>query len=141
MSRVRLSELPTRRKCTIFLPVAPCCAAKHLPGGPRLTPQLSLTLRCNGVDVAGAQPLVWVYTQAELALVTAAVRARLMPLLESVRADLGLQRAAAAERDAQTEVVKDYILVRVLHSVDVTETMSVSRCPHGRLFAVHAYRI
>ena len=43
---------------------------------------------------------------------TAAVRARLAPLLDAVRADLGPQRAAAAERDAQTEFVREYILVR-----------------------------
>ncbi len=60
-----------------------------------------------------------VSAQAELALVTAAVRARLVPLLDAVRADLGPQRAAAAERDAQTEVVKDYILVRVPHPLDI----------------------
>ena len=43
---------------------------------------------------------------------TASVRARLAPLLDAVRADLGPQRAAAAERDVQTDFVKEYILVR-----------------------------
>jgi hypothetical protein len=50
--------------------------------------------------------------QAELALATAAVRARLAPLLDAVRADLAPQQAAAAERDVQTDFVKEYILVR-----------------------------
>ena len=50
---------------------------------------------------------------------TAAVRARLVPLLDAVRADLGPQRAAATERDAQTDFVKEYILVRVPHPLDI----------------------
>jgi len=63
--------------------------------------------------------------------VTAAVRARLVPLLDAVRADLGPQRAAAAERDAQTEVVKDYILVRVPRPSAVRTAPLEPRCPHG----------
>ena len=49
--------------------------------------------------------------QSELAAATAANRARLAPLLEAVRRDLPAQRAAALEREAQTELIKDYITV------------------------------
>lgn len=50
--------------------------------------------------------------QAELAVVTAANRARLGPLLDAVRQDLPAQGSAATERDAQTDTIKEYILVR-----------------------------
>ena len=50
--------------------------------------------------------------QAELAAVTATNRARLGPLLDAVRRDLPAQRSVALGREAQTETVKEYILVR-----------------------------
>ena len=73
---------------------------------------------------------------------TAAVRARLMPLLDAVRADLGPQRAAAAERDAQTEVVKDYILVGLPRTLPDPELLSASlNSLIAYAVAVHAHAI
>ena len=65
------------------------------------------------------------------------MRARLVPLLDAVRADLGPQCAAAAERDAHTDFVKEYILVSGYSTEHSCRMPNCSAGPHGALDWMH----